>query len=139
MNLMTTGDGSDDPKKGRKQCIIEDLAVIEDEMSLWGQEPPEQIEAELEEYKEYRADRDRIVGKAIRACLSDHPFVQAWLSEKRSFGDWVDLRRFRAGLEPGGHSQHWHRPAATGLRPEAKLRAGPCRCLRGDTTRVTPA
>ncbi len=96
---MATGHASDIPKKGRKQRIIEELEFIEGEMRAWGQETPEQIEADLEEYKNYRADRDRIVGKAIRADLTEHPFVQAWLAEKRSFGERDDLRRLRLGHE----------------------------------------
>ena len=68
MNLMAPGDASDDPKKDRKQRIIEKLAVIKEDMREWGQQTPEQIETDLEEYKKDRADRDRIVGKAIRAA-----------------------------------------------------------------------
>ena len=98
---MATGGSSDDPKKDRKKRIIEDLAFIEGEMRAWGQETPEQIEADLKSYKEYRADRDRIVGKAIRAGLTEHPFVQAWLAEQRTFGEKDELRRFRSSLETG--------------------------------------
>ncbi len=98
---MATGDASDVPKKSRKQRIIEELAFIEGEMKEWGQETHGQIEADLEEYKKYRADRDRIVGKAIRAGLTEHRFVKAWLAEQRTFGEKDALRRFRCGLERG--------------------------------------
>ena len=98
---MATGDSSDVPKKGRKQRIIEELKFIEGEMKAWGQDTPEQIEADLETYEKYRADRDRIVGKAIRAGLTTHPFVQAWLVEQRMFGEKDALRRSRSGLQRG--------------------------------------
>ena len=70
-------------------------------MREYGLETPEQIETDLELYKEYRADRDRIVGKAIRAGLTTHPFVQSWLVEQRTFGEKDALGKFRSGLERG--------------------------------------
>jgi len=98
---MATGDSSDVPKKGRKQHIIDELEFFEGEMKAWGQDTPEQIEADLETYEKHRADRDRIVGKAIRAGLTTHPFVQAWLVEQRTFGEKDALRKSRSGLERG--------------------------------------
>ena len=138
---MATGGSSDDPKKDRKQRIIEELAVIEEDMREWGQQTPEQIETDLEEYNKDRADRDRIVGKAIRAGLSDHSFVQAWLAEKRSFGEWDGLRRFRAGLETDVErpiskedffvAYHAYGLTEKGRKPEG-IRRELCRKLRID-------
>lgn len=39
--------------------------------------------------------------RAARAGLWGHPILRAWLTARRSLGDWDELRRFRLGLESG--------------------------------------
>ena len=81
--------------------ILDKLTEIEAQMRRWGGVSVKRIEAGLESYKTDLAARDRVVGKALRAGLFDHPFVRAWLTEKRSLGEYENLRRFRLGLERG--------------------------------------
>lgn len=39
--------------------------------------------------------------RAAWAGLWGHPILRAWLTARRSMGDWEELRRFRLGLETG--------------------------------------
>ena len=39
--------------------------------------------------------------RAAWAGLWGHPILRAWLTARRSMGDWEELRRFRLGLERG--------------------------------------
>ena len=97
---MTTGDPLDG-KNQRQRQLLDDLQQIESQMRRWALASMERIRQEQERYDADVAERDRIVGKAIRAGLTEHPFVIAWLAERRTFGQKDELRQFRAGLERG--------------------------------------
>src|SRR5258706_10946559 len=54
-----------------------------------------------EQVEEDWAEHCEIVHRAIRAGLTNHGVVEAWLQGRRSLGESDELRQFRAGLEKG--------------------------------------
>lgn len=101
MKLMTPSDSVNERIDRRANRIREELAQIAKQMRRWEGASLDEIVNEQEIYDAQLQERDEVVGKAIRAGLTDDPFVKAWLAEKRSLGERDDLRRFRTGLEGG--------------------------------------
>lgn len=138
---MATGSSSDGGGEQRKIQLREELAQHEKQMRGWADKSIKRIEKEQWKYDVHLEERDEVVGRALRLGLTDHPFVKHWLSEKRSFGEWDELRRFRANLETGvkrpmSKEDFWVSYHAYALSKKGKksegIRRELCRKLRFD-------
>ena len=87
------------PKKNRALVDLEDAAET---MELAGWHTERDPKQAHEVFKADAESFDKAIKKAIKAGLTDHPLIRDWISNKRTFGEWDNLRPFkRLHLEKG--------------------------------------
>lgn len=85
-----------------REEILQNLAAAEADWSAWhGSDPSSLSEDRLDDFLSSWRKYERAIVRAIRAGISDHPAVKAWVAARRSVGDYASLRKLKAGLETG--------------------------------------